>query len=300
MHGLKKSRSSINIDKRQLEEKGVILPIKRLPIRFLPGRHLLGRAGDGMRFLRSRPFDSLEDNPRDIDKFSPKFDLTVNEWEHETQAEILLLVDASASMSFPLKQNLRDAVVLQLIYSLWRAGDRVRVALFADDTIDVIHEPNLQTEMEQYQRAVSNLPFIAETDFEKTLDSWLPHYTGGKISLIIMVSDFIEPAVSGSITLPIANLRRLQGDLINIVISFNLGEDLQGVGKFWDPERNREGIIMMSRRRRERINNAEKGRVDTFCREMRDVNVDTIAISELRQVYPSLFTLARTREHRRL
>ena len=91
MHGLKANRRSMHIDRRQLEEKGVILPIKRLPIRFLPGRHLLGRAGDGMRFLRSRPYDPLEDNPRDIDKFSPKFDLTVNEWEHETQAELLRL-----------------------------------------------------------------------------------------------------------------------------------------------------------------------------------------------------------------
>lgn len=299
MHGLKKGRASLHIDRRQLEEKGVILPIKRLPIRFLPGRHLLGRAGDGMRFLRSRPYDPLEDNPRDIDKFSPKFDLTVNEWEHETQAEVLLLVDVSASMSYPLKQVLRDAVVLQLIYSLWRAGDRVRVALFADEIVDVIHEPNLRTEMEEYQRAISGLPFITETNFTKALNAWLPHYSAGQISLIIMVSDFIDPAVAGSTTLPIANLRHLRGDLINVVITFRLGDDLQGVGKVWDPERNREGIIMMSQKRRDRINAAEKDRVETFCREMRDANIDTIDISEPRQVYPRLLTLARTREHRR-
>ena len=299
MHGFKTGRDSSHIDRRQLEEKGVILPIKRLPIRFLPGRHLLGRAGDGMRFLRSRPFDPLEDNPRDIDKFSPKYDLTVNEWEHETQAEVLLLVDVSASMSYPLKRSLRDAVVLQLIYSLWRAGDRVRVALFADDIVDVIHEPNLRTEMEEYQRAVSRSPFITETDFSNALTTWLPHYTGGRISLIIMVSDFIDPDVSGSAGLPIGKLRLLRGDLINVMVTFKLGEDLQGVGKVWDPERNREGIIMMSKRRRERINAAEKLRVETFCREMRDANIDTIDISELRQVYPRLLNLARTREHRR-
>ena len=86
-------RKITEFDRRDIEEKGVILPVQRLPLRFLPGRHLLGRAGDGMRFLRSRPFDPLEDNPRDIDKFSPRHALTVNEWEHETQAEMLVLAD---------------------------------------------------------------------------------------------------------------------------------------------------------------------------------------------------------------
>jgi uncharacterized protein (DUF58 family) len=288
------------LDRRHIEEKGVILPIKQLPISFMPGRHQLGRAGDGMRFLRSRPYEPLEDNPRHIDKFSPKHALTVNEYEHETQAEVLILADVSASMAYPAKTKIRDAVVQQLIYSLWRAGDRVRVALFADDVIEEIHKANLRTEMDEYNRAVSNLPLRPYTNIEKVLEPYQAQYNKGKISLIILVSDFIDSYTSNASFLPVGLLRHMQGDLISVVVTFNLGEESQGVGKVWDPERNREGIVMLSRKRRSQINQAEKTRVDQVCRAMRDTSVDSIAIAEQRQIYPQLVNLARTREHRRL
>jgi uncharacterized protein (DUF58 family) len=288
------------LDRRHIEEKGVILPIKQLPISFLPGRHQLGRAGDGMRFLRSRPFEPLEDNPRHIDKFSPKHALTVNEFEHETQAEVLILTDVSASMAYPAKTKIRDAVVQQLIYSLWRAGDRVRVALFAEDVIEEIHKANLRTEMDEYNRAVSRLPLRPHTNIEKVLEPYLAQYNKGKISLIILVSDFIDSGTSSGGFLPVSLLRHMQGDLVSVVITFNLGEESQGVGKVWDPERNRESIVMLSRRRRAQINQAEQSRVEQVCRAMRDTSVDSIAIAEQRQIYPQLVNLARTREQRRL
>ena len=300
MPGHEQLRNVLRFDRRHIEEKGVVLPIKQLPIRFMPGRHQLGRAGDGMRFLRNRPYEPLEDNPRHIDKFSPQHALTVNEWEHETQAEVLVLADVSASMAFPAKARLRDAAVLQLIYSLWRAGDRVRVALFAHDVIEEIHKANLRTEMDEYQRAVSDLPLLPETNIDKVLQPYLAQYNKGGISLIILVSDFIDSDTNNGPVLPIELLRRLQGDLISVVVTFNLGEESQGVGKVWDPERNREGIVMLSRNRRSRINQAEQTRVNQVCRSMRDAYVDSIAIAEPRQIYPQLVSLARTREHRRL
>jgi len=300
MPGLNPISNKVKFDRRHIEEKGVVLPIKQLPIRFMPGRHQLGRAGDGMRFLRSRPFEPLEDNPRDIDKFSPRYDLSVNEWEHETQAEILVLADVSASMAYPVKRQLRDAVVLQLIYSLWRAGDRVRVGLFANDVIEEIHKANLRAEMDEYQRAVSQLPLLPATNIEKVLTPYLTDYNKGRVSLIILVSDFVDAGSANNTVLPVQQLRHLQGDLISVVVTFNLGEESQGVGKVWDPERNREGMVMMSHQRRTQINNAEKNRVEDVCRSLRDAYVDSIAVTEKRQVYPKLVSLARTREHRRL
>jgi uncharacterized protein (DUF58 family) len=300
MPGLERPAKVSPFDRRHFEEKGVVLPIKRLAIRFMPGRHQLGRAGDGMRFLRNRPYEILEDNPRDIDKFSPQHALMVNEWEHETQAEVLILADVSASMAYPAKSSLRDAVILQLIYSLWRSGDRVRVALFAHDVIHEIHKANLRAEMNEYQRAVAELALLPETDIKKVLEPYVTQYDKGRISLIILVSDFIDSDTANGPVIPIELLRRLQGDLISVVVTFNLGEEAQGVGKVWDPERNREGIVMLSRNRRSRINHAEQERVDQVCRAMRDAYVDSIAIREQRQIYPQLLSLARTREHRRL
>lgn len=300
MRGLDQLRKTLSFDRRHIEEKGIVLPINRLAIRFLPGRHLLGRAGDGMRYLRSRPYDPLDDNPRHIDKFSPRHALTVSEWEHESQAEIMILADVSASMAYPQKSRLRDAVILQLIYSLWRAGDRVQVALFADDVIDVIHKANLHAQMEQYQRTVLDLPILPATDFGNVLKTFVAHYNKGRISLIIVVSDFVSPdSAENETPLPSHVIRHLQGDLINIVVTFKLGEESQGVGKLWDPERNRERMVMLSKRRRMRINSAEQERVDRVCRAMRDSNVDTVAIGEHRRIYPQLLSLSRTREHRR-
>ena len=66
-----KSSAATILDKRRLQALGVLLPIKLKSLTFLPGRHPLGRAGEGMRFLRSRPYEPGEDNPRNIDKFSP-------------------------------------------------------------------------------------------------------------------------------------------------------------------------------------------------------------------------------------
>lgn len=300
MRGLDLLGKAFRFDRRHIEEKGVVLPVKRLPINFLPGRHQLGRAGDGMRFLRNRPFDPLEDNPRHIDKFSPLHALTVNEYEHETQAEVLILADVSASMAYPAKSKLRDAIVLQLIYSLWRAGDRVRVALFADTIITEVRQANLRAEMDEYQRAVLNLPLYRTATPEKVLEPFVVQYNKGQISLIILVSDFISTDNSGEIILPADITRRLQADLISVVVTFSLGEESQGVGKVWDPERNREGMVMLSRKRRSQINLAEQTRVEEICRKMRDAYVDSIAIGEQRQIYPRLVSLARTRDHRRL
>ena len=68
------------LDKRKLQSLGVLLPIRLSALSFFSGRHPLGRVGEGMRFLRTRPFESGQDNPRDIDKFSPPDEYRINEW----------------------------------------------------------------------------------------------------------------------------------------------------------------------------------------------------------------------------
>ena len=49
------------LDKRKLQSLGVLLPIRLSALSFFSGRHPLGRAGEGMRFLRTRPFESRQD-----------------------------------------------------------------------------------------------------------------------------------------------------------------------------------------------------------------------------------------------
>ena len=83
------------VNRQALHALGVLIPIQFHPVKILPGRHPLGRAGDGMRLLRTRPYVIGEDNPRDIDKFSPAADRQVNEWEDEALASIMLFAAAA-------------------------------------------------------------------------------------------------------------------------------------------------------------------------------------------------------------
>ncbi|MBT8099738.1 MAG: hypothetical protein KJO82_08310, partial [Gammaproteobacteria bacterium] len=142
--------SSVNVLGRDdLLSLGVLVPIQFNPVRVLPGRHPLRRAGDGMRVLRTRPYIQGEDNPRDIDKFSPSNDRQVIEWEDEAQASVTLLVDMSASMASMQKAALRNATVMQLVYSLWRAGDRVGVEMFDSRIHTRIRAANLRSQMQR-------------------------------------------------------------------------------------------------------------------------------------------------------
>ena len=50
MSSVPSSAASI-IDRDALHALGVLVPIRFNPIKMLPGRHPLGRAGDGMRLL---------------------------------------------------------------------------------------------------------------------------------------------------------------------------------------------------------------------------------------------------------
>ena len=102
------------LDKRSLRALGILLPVRLTGLSFFSGRHALGRAGEGMRFLRTRPFESGQDNPRDIDKFSPPGELRINEWEAEAQATIQVFADISASMQFAAKKSLLSMALLQL------------------------------------------------------------------------------------------------------------------------------------------------------------------------------------------
>ena len=134
------------LDKRRLQALGVLLPIRLHVLSFLPGRHPLGRAGDGMRFLRTRPYEPGQDNPRDIDKFSPPGEYWINEWESEAQATIRVCGDVSGSMSFGPKAAVRNLVLLQLTYSMWRSSDRVRSVLFSAASGELIAEKNLKSQ----------------------------------------------------------------------------------------------------------------------------------------------------------
>ena len=297
-----KSAADTILDKRRLQALGVLLPIKLKSLTFLPGRHPLGRAGEGMRFLRTRPYEPGEDNPRDIDKFSLPDQYWVNEWESEVRASILLLSDSSASMAFPPKDTVRNLALLQITYSLWRASDRIRTILYSDGHRDVFNERNLKTLLEKLSRHLSKQSWGEGLGTLDALRTYSLHSRGSRDDLIFLLSDFSP--VSDSHEDATAQdwrsvLRRLSGDLVPVIISFKLSRDVMGSVKLWDPERQIQRLTFLTPERVDKINDKELQRVIKLESFFRGLGIDYLIMRHERDVYPQLAKLTGLRRRRR-
>jgi uncharacterized protein (DUF58 family) len=289
------------VDPQALHALGVLVPIKFHPLKILPGRHPLGRAGDGMRLLRTRPYVEAEDNPRDIDKFSPPDEPRVMEWEDEAQASIMLLADISASMAPPLKSALRNACLLQLTYSFWRAGDKVATTFFDHTLYGPIRSTNLKMQMQRVADALQKTQGAAATDVSSALREYLKQGLQRYSDLIFVVSDFLasgEHAMDPETEWrPVLN--EMRRNVVPVIISFEIPYHMNGVMKLWDPERESRRLTWFSARRVRRINQEEKKRVASLVRKFRSAGLDYMILSNQRQIYPQLARLARMRRLRK-
>ena len=290
-----------SIDPDTLQSLGVLMPIRLSPLKFLPGRHPLGRAGSGLRFLRTRPFQQGEDNPRDIDKFSPPGDRQVIEWEEESQAAITLLADISSSMDVPYKSALRNACLMQLTYSLWRAGDRVGTIFFGSSLHHEIKAANLKTQMERLTSSLSSMKNEESTDISSVLRQYTHHVHHRLPDIIFLVSDFVSlERDQFKMDAEWQNVvQQLQSNLIPVVITFELPVGIRGMLKIWDPEREARRLTWFSSARMKQINREERERVAELVNTFRRVGLDYLILSNQRQIYPQLAQLARIRRRRK-
>jgi uncharacterized protein (DUF58 family) len=290
------------IDRDALHALGVLVPLRFYPVKVLPGRHPLGRAGDGMRILRTRPFIAGEDNPRDIDKFSPANELRVMEWEDEAQASVTLLVDRSASMASNLKAPLRNAAILQIMYSLWRAGDRVGVALFDTRVRRQIRAANLRSQLQQTVDALRAPLAAGATDVSAALNGFARQDRRRHSNLLFVISDFV--AADGAEFRPERQWRtainEIRQNIVPVIVSFELPRRLSGLIKLSDAQTGSRRLAWFTRRRIRDINRAERNRVADLERHFRSAGLDCLKIFGQRDVYPQLAALARVRRKRRL
>lgn len=290
------------LDKRRLQAIGVLLPISLDALSFLPGRHPLGRAGEGMRFLRNRPYEPGEDNPRNIDKFSTPDKLWVNEWEAEVQASINIFCDVSASMAFPPKAAVRNLALMQLTYSLWRACDMVRTFLYSKSEQEEFVERNLKMQLEKLNKRMSEEKWSDGADVLEALERSGLGRGGKKSDITFLVSDFI-PVTAGSDlgTAPRwrSLMRRMSGDLVPVIISFKLPREVIGMVKLWDPERKIQRMTLLTPGRIDHINEKEKQRVDKLESFFRRLGLDYLLLRQERDVYPQLARLTGLRRKRK-
>lgn len=289
------------VDRRRLHALGVLLPIRLHALSFLPGRHPLGRAGDGMRFLRSRPYEPGHDNPRDIDKFSPEGEYWVNEWESEAQAGIGILADASGSMAVEATAAVRNLALLQLTYSLWRAGDRVRTTFYGDGQVQEIAERNLKAQLDGLAGYLGPGPVLSGQDALDALAELSVRSRGGRDDLVFLVSDFRavrDPDRQRDPQAWRSALRSVGSDVVPVVVSFTLSTAQVGQVKLWDIERNRQRMTLLTPSRARRINAEEAARVEGLEKLFRTLGLDSLTLREETDVYPALAALARRRKRR--
>jgi len=289
------------MDRHALQALGVLMPIRLSPLKFLPGRHPLGRAGSGLRFLRTRTFQQGEDNPRDIDKFSPRNDRQVVEWEEEAQASVMVLADVSASMSLPSKSLLRNTTILQLTYSLWRAGDRIGTIFFSNMLHKEIKAANLKMQMEHLTAALRGLGAYPETDILTVLKRYMNQSSRNRPDMLFVVSDFVSMQEQNlqldADWYPVLN--QLRNNLIPVIITFAIPSGIRGMLKLWDPERQTRRLTWFSSDRVKQINQEEQDRVENLVQKFRAAGLDYLVISSQREIYPQLAQLARQRRRRK-
>lgn len=290
------------LDKRTLQSLGVLLPIRLSALSFFSGRHPLGRAGEGMRFLRTRRFESGQDNPRDIDKFSPPGEYRINEWEAEAQASVMIYADVSASMLFGPKAALLHLTLLQLTYSLWRASDRVRSTLYHEAKQQLIAKRNLRGQLEQLIVEFNHGGLQVGRNAIDVLTEHASSRQSERDDLVFVVSDFCPPAAD-----PTADdvrdwravLRTLSCDVIPITISFELAAGQHGAIRLWDAERREHRLTLLTSSRIAAINAAERARVEKIQALFRRLGLDHLVLRRELDVYPELAKLARWRRRRR-
>lgn len=290
------------LDKRKLQSLGVLLPIRMSALSFFSGRHPLGRAGEGMRYLRTRPYVPGQDNPRDIDKFSPPGEYRINEWEAEAQASVMIYADVSASMQFGPKAALLHLTLLQLTYSLWRAGDRVRTTLYHEAKKQLIEKRNLKSQLETL---IVELEDGALEVGRNAIDVLVEHggdRKGTRDDLLFLISDFC-PLVANSAADGLhdwhAATRALSCDVVPIAVSFEMAAGDSGTIRLWDAERRQHRLTLLTSSRIAAINAAERARVEKLQTLFRKLGLDHLVLRHELDVYPGLAKLARWRRMRR-
>lgn len=287
------------VDPASLQKLGVVVPIRFNPVQILPGRHALGQAGEGMRILRSRPYVPRDDNPRDIDKFSPPGQRNVIEWESEAQATMTILADVSASTNAPMLAPLRNLSVLQLTYSLGRAGDRVALGLFDTTIQSEVRAANLAQQLRQSAAALRRDYGNRATDIQKTLAEEARRRSRMPCQLLFVVSDFASQDVLAASEWQ-RILSGLRCTLVPVIVTYEIPQSVGGAMKLVDAESSSRRLTWLSRRGISRINHDEADRVRSLVTLFRSVGLDCLIVRRQRDVYPGLVELARTRRSRRL
>lgn len=199
----------------------------------MSGMHRSPYQGMAVEFAQHRQYVAGDD-PKHLDwKVYGRSDkLYVKQYQQETNLDVVLLVDASASMGYGTlavkpkwggtkasrhvnhwtKFDHATALATALAYLSLQQQDRVGVAVFADEVKTLIKRSNAQGQWRKIVSALSTEPVEAQTDFAKVADQVLGKITNR--ALFIIMSDLFDDR--DSIRQALARFKHRRHDVILI------------------------------------------------------------------------------------
>ena len=238
----------------------------------MSGMHRSPYQGLAVEFAQHRQYVPGDDlRHLDWKVFGRSDKLHLKQYQQETNLDVMILVDASASMRFGTlevkqgwggtnaskiastwtKYDHATAVAAALCYLALQQRDRVGLALFADGLRDQVRRSNARDTWRRVVRTLAGDPVEDATDLVKVAEQAMALATNR--SLFVMISDFLAP--TDSVRDAIARLRHRRHDVLLLQVldrqelRFNYDdpapfEGLEGEGRIpVDPRTIREDYL---------------------------------------------------------
>ena len=181
----------------------------------MAGQHRSPYTGVSVEFAQHRPYVAGDDiRHLDWKVYARTDKLQVKQYQQETTLDLILLVDSSGSMNFGSRLfsdasgSARDtapdgrpswskfdhatATAAAFAYITINQGDRVGLAVYADELRAMVSRSARQSSWKQIVDALATHPVDRSTDIVRVIDQTLAKVTNR--CMLVMISDFFEDA----------------------------------------------------------------------------------------------------------
>lgn len=275
----------------------------------MSGMHRSPYQGLAVEFAEHRQYVPGDD-PRHIDwkVFGRSDKLHLKQYQQETNLDIVLLVDSSASMRFgtlPIKggwggtqagtpntnwtkYDHATAMASAMGYLCLQQRDRVGVTVFSDGVRSQVKRSNAKDTWRTLVRTLATEPVDEPTDLQKTIDQVLATITNR--SLFIIISDLLMP--TDQVQAALARFRHRRHDVILTQVldreemRFNIDEPAPFVGLEGEPK-----ITVDPRTVRESYLSAMREHCSKIEHSARSLGYDYLRVDSHESVGPPLAAL---------
>ncbi|QNN23424.1 DUF58 domain-containing protein [Planctomycetales bacterium ZRK34] len=201
--------------------QGVELRARHIVEGLMTGMHRSPHFGYSVEFAQHRPYTSGDDlRHLDWKVFGRTDKLYLKQYQQETNLDLMLLVDASGSMSygttFGTSKNVwrkfdhATAIAAALSYIALQQQDRAGLIVFADRMMEFVRPSNARGQWRSIVKALSTHPVEQPTQMGRVFDEVLGKLTHR--TLIVVLSDLFEE--SSALGAALARLHHRRHDVM--------------------------------------------------------------------------------------